>query len=102
MDGWTNGGAGCTSGVFHWVNQDECGSRSAFLAQAHDLISSRRPKEVILLDRCNASAEERSDLLVEMGLCPKDVHVLELHTTPDECAVRISCRTDHPTLQSKA
>lgn len=65
-----NGLSACT-GKVNSISQDEAGSKSAFLSRAHDLMSAGG---IVLLDRCNPTAEAREEVLTQLRLSPKQVN----------------------------
>ncbi|KAG0609238.1 hypothetical protein M758_8G169100 [Ceratodon purpureus] len=77
------------------VSQDESGSR----ASCENAVSRRRPGKMVILDRCNASRDERKDWL---ALADVGENAIAVYFDIDSsiCTQRIDRRIHHPTLRA--
>lgn len=77
------------------VSQDESGSR----ASCENAVSRRRPGTMLVLDRCNASRDERREWL---ALADVGENALAVYFDVDSsiCTQRIDRRIHHPTLRA--
>lgn len=64
-------GLSVCAGKANSISQDEAGSKSCFFSRAHDLMSAGG---VVLLDRCNPTAEAREEVLTQLRLTAKQVN----------------------------
>lgn len=82
------------------VSQDELGgSRRAFEAALAEAVRAAAPprRQCVLVDRCNASAADRADVL-GVAFRPSDAVCVWFDVDAAECARRAAARVGHPTI----
>eukprot|EP00300_Choanocystis_sp_HF-7_P000115 c10099_g1_i1.p1 GENE.c10099_g1_i1~~c10099_g1_i1.p1 ORF type:complete len:1245 (+),score=232.27 c10099_g1_i1:42-3776(+) len=84
------------------LNQDEIVSKN-IRASLEDALGTlgkqqhRGQKKCIILDRCNATAKERAQM-IELAFCPSPVVAIFFDATASECIERVKRRANHPTI----
>ena len=84
-----------SKGAVDIVSQDDSGSR----ASCESAVSRRRPSKTVILDRCNASRNERLEWLKLANIGENAAIAVHFDIDASICTQRIDRRIDHPTIR---